>query len=186
VDLQTEIKRFDDPGGETMKAPGVILVNPKYLHNVAAAIRACSCFGLSSLLWTGDRVDPTKFTRLPREERMKGYREVEWQNDDRPIQTLGGTPVCVEIHQNSIPLSEFQHPEDAVYVFGPEDGGVPAMFRRHCHFFVHIPSYHCLNLAAALNVVLYDRAIKLYPAASMSVAKKEMRGEIPVPGWEGE
>jgi hypothetical protein len=38
--------------------PGVILVNTKYLHNVAAAIRAASCFDVTSLVWTGSRVDP--------------------------------------------------------------------------------------------------------------------------------
>lgn len=81
-------------------------------------------------------------------------------------------------------LNDFAHPEHAVYIFGPEDGGVPAVYRRHCHYFVHIPSRHCLNLSAALNVVLYDRAIKA--ESLLSVADHERRGEIPVPGWEGQ
>lgn len=171
-----------------LKTPSVVLINPKYPHNVAGAIRACSCFGVPSLIWTGDRVDPENYSRLPREERMKGYRDVEWKHEDRPFDVLQGIPVCIEIHENSILLPSFSHPPNAIYLFGPEDGGVPQVFRRFCHFFVSIPSYHCLNLAAALNVVLYDRAIKENPVHDlMSVAEYEKRGwkEISVPGWDG-
>ncbi len=53
-----------------------------------------------------------------------------------------------------------KHPEDAFYVFGPEDGGLPKPVRLLCHRFAVIPTHHCLNLAAAVNVVLYDRRLK--------------------------
>jgi tRNA(Leu) C34 or U34 (ribose-2'-O)-methylase TrmL len=45
-------------------------------------------------------------------------------------------------------------------VFGPEDGSLPKGVRTACHQFVVIPSMHCMNLAAAVYVVLYDRAYK--------------------------
>jgi tRNA(Leu) C34 or U34 (ribose-2'-O)-methylase TrmL len=121
---------------------------------------------------------------------MKGYRDVTWVNHDRPFDIFGehnhSQPICIEIHPGSMPLIDFVHPTDAVYVFGPEDGGVPQVIRGFCHAFVHIPAFHCLNLAAALNVVLYDRATKLFPTTLISVAAHEQRGEIPVPGWEGQ
>jgi tRNA(Leu) C34 or U34 (ribose-2'-O)-methylase TrmL len=28
-----------------LRAPGVVLINPKFSHNVGTSIRACSCFG---------------------------------------------------------------------------------------------------------------------------------------------
>lgn len=169
-----------------LSLPGVVLINPKYSHNVAAAIRACSCFGIKTLFWTGTRVHPSEYERLPREERMKGYRDVVWFPTDRPFDNFEKAhPVCVEIHKGSIALHRFVHPDNAVYVFGPEDGGVPQVIRRHCWSFVHIPSFHCLNLAAAVNVVLYDRAAKL-PGEPTTVAQYERRGEVPVPGWEGQ
>jgi hypothetical protein len=34
-----------------LRAPGVVLINPKFPHNVGATIRACSCFG--SNRWFG-------------------------------------------------------------------------------------------------------------------------------------
>jgi tRNA(Leu) C34 or U34 (ribose-2'-O)-methylase TrmL len=170
-----------------MNSPGVILISPKYAHNVAAAIRACSCFGVHSLVWTGGRVDPTQYDRLPREERMKGYRDVTWTKSERPFELFGenAEPVCVEIGGYAA-LPDFQHPRNAVYVFGPEDGGVPQVARRLCHRFIYIPSHHCLNLAGALNVVLYDRIVKLHERDWIHPAKTEQRGEIPVPGWEGQ
>jgi SpoU rRNA Methylase family len=122
--------------------------------------------------------------RLPREERMKGYRAVTWIRNDFPL--LGkGTPVCVEVREDSEPLTTFKHPLDAVYVFGPEDGSVPRTIRLHCHRFVHIPAHHCLNLAAAINVVLFHRMAQLSPLLPLSEVLHETRGEIEVGGWEG-
>lgn len=174
--------------------PGLILVNTKYIHNLAAAIRAASCFDVQRLVWTGSRVDPDPLDRLPREERMKGYKDVTWNRSDRPFALFhpGVVPVCVELMESSETLTTFVHPDNAVYVFGPEDGGVPQVIRRLCHRFVHVPASHCLNLAAAINVVLYDRKAKRQlegkePILPTGLMLKEHRGpmEIQTPGWDG-
>lgn len=74
----------------------------------------------------------------------------------------GFTPVAVEVLDNSEPLDAFVHPENAIYVFGPEDDSLPGYVREACHRFVTIPTAirTPLNLAAAVNVVLYDRLAK--------------------------
>jgi len=147
--------------------PAVILHNPKYPHNVGAVVRALSCFGGKTLVFTGNRVSLTppenKGYRLPREERMKGYKDVTMINDDYPFNRFSKNviPVAIEVRRNSTPLPIFEHPENAVYVFGPEDGSIPQVMLQHCQRFVVIPSKHCLNLAAAVNVILYDRISKL-------------------------
>ena len=58
-------------------APAVALVDPKFPHNVGAAVRAASCYGVRQVWFTGDRVrlDGDKRHRLPREERMRGYQK---------------------------------------------------------------------------------------------------------------
>jgi tRNA(Leu) C34 or U34 (ribose-2'-O)-methylase TrmL len=70
-------------------------------------------------------------------------------------------------------------------VFGPEDGHVPKGVRGACHRFVTIPSDGCLNLAAAVNVVLYDRMAKarqyevlaaLAPGATADLSKSRSLG----------
>lgn len=147
--------------------PAIIIHNPKYPHNVGATIRACSNFGGKIVLFTGDRIlltpNKEKGYRLPREERMKDYQDVILLNDEYPFNRFDKNviPVAVEKRENAEPLTYFQHPENAVYVFGPEDGSIPQVMLRHCQRFLVIVSKHCLNLAAAVNVVLADRISKL-------------------------
>ena len=144
--------------------PSVVLCNPKYSHNLGAAVRACSNFNAKAVLFTGERMydDMKGYKRVPREERMKGYNDIVIYNDDYPLDRFekGVTPVAIERRQNSENLVDFIHPENAVYVFGPEDGSVHKSLLSLCHRFVVIPSNYCLNLSAAVNVVLYDRIMK--------------------------
>jgi tRNA C32,U32 (ribose-2'-O)-methylase TrmJ len=161
-------------------APAVLLVNPKYPHNVGTIVRACSCYGIEQLWMTGSRVplEGDASYRLPREERMKGYADVAIHRYDRPFDLLPPTavPVAVELLPNCESLPSFEHPENAVYVFGPEDGGLTSPILRHCQRFVAIPSRHCLNIAAAVYTVLYDRQVKRQPSITLSEALAESRG----------
>ena len=147
------------------KLPAVVLINPKYPHNVGAAVRACAVWDVPTLRWTGDRVrvdDPEN--RLPREERMRDYQNVDFKRAPKKILDwipVDAVPVAIEVRENAEKLPNFIHPENAVYVFGQEDGGIPKGFLHVCHRFLVIPTIHCLNLAAAINVVLYDRQNKL-------------------------
>jgi len=147
------------------RAPAVALWNPRFPFNVGSAVRAASCFGIEQVWFTGERVqlalDEKK--RLPREERMKGYKEVELRNYDHVFDQYDltqVTPVAVELRPNAESLPAFEHPENPVYFFGPEDGTIPQSVLRQCHRFVVIPTRHCVNLAAAIYLVLYDRMVK--------------------------
>lgn len=92
---------------------------------------------------------------------MKGYSDVELIQFDYPFDAFReAVPVAVEVRDNSESLHNFIHPDKALYVFGPEDGGLDRVTLQHCHRFVIIPTRHCVNLAAAVYLVLYDRHIK--------------------------
>ena len=167
--------------------PAVALCNPKYPRNVGTVLRACSCFGIKQLWFSGNRVslNPDKGYRLPREERMKGYNNVELRNFDYFFEQFDRdvTPVAVELRQNSEMLPQFEHPENPLYVFGPEDGSIDQVMLRHCHRFVIIPTAHCVNLAAAVYLILYDRMMKriiagIDPVRPMTEILKEHRGFI--------
>jgi tRNA(Leu) C34 or U34 (ribose-2'-O)-methylase TrmL len=160
----TVIGKNTPPVGD---APGIVLVTPRFAFNVGMAVRLASCYGFNQLWFTGDRVrlEIEKRARLPREERMKGWRNVEMINYDRPLDMFpdDAVPVAVEVRANSERLQHFIHPKKAVYVFGPEDGSIPGPFLAKCHRFVVIPTRKsfCLNLATALATILWDRAMKL-------------------------
>ena len=71
-----------------------------------------------------------------------------------------GVPVAIEVHPDARPLTEYQHPERAFYIFGPEDGSLDKDIRDWCEDVIYIPTNGCMNLAATVNVVLYDRMAK--------------------------
>lgn len=176
--------------------PAIALINPKYGHNVGAAIRAASCYDVKQVFWTGERVrqDLAGKKRLPREERMKGYGAVQAIEFDYFFDCFpkGTVPVAIELTPGAEQLPAFEHPENALYVFGPEDGSIPGKTLAFCHRFVAIPTHHCLNLATAVSTVLYDRRMKrqlsgLEPVLPMDEMLHENRGfleEVSVFGVE--
>lgn len=158
----------------------IVCENPKYVENLGGVIRAAACFEAERVLWTGTRIPHelnsherrvVKKTsgghakvRHLRQFRMKDYVEVDYHHNERPFDELftstsAPIPICVEF-DGSENLADFTHPNHAIYVFGPEDGSVGWQLRRLCHRFVRIPSKFCLNLAASVNVILADRAMK--------------------------
>ncbi len=135
------------------------LVNPKSAVNVASILRAAGCYGVDHVFYTGQR-----------------YRYAKDFNADtrafhKVIPTIGvedlfeckpatSRVVVVELVEGAIPLPEFTHPEHAFYVFGPEDGSVNANILSRADDVVYVPTFHCMNLAATANVLLYDRMSK--------------------------
>lgn len=148
--------------------PAVVLTDPKFPHNIGQTIRALSCFGVGQLWWSGQRMLKALegLSRIPREERMRGYADVSVLHHEKPIEVFSkiAVPVAVEFRDNSENLFEFEHPANAVYIFGPEDGSIDQGTLRNCHRFVKIPTKHCTNLSAAVYLVLYDRMMKAHLA----------------------
>ena len=146
------------------KSPAVALINPKYPDNFRSVIRAAACYDVKQVWITGKRIiqDPKRLERIPREERLKQYSSVELINYDKFLDCFDKniTPVAVEFRENSESLPNFIHPENPLYIFGPEDGSIPQNILSHCHRFVIIPTRYCINLAAAVYTILYDRKCK--------------------------
>jgi len=70
--------------------------------------------------------------------------------------------VCVDLVLGATPLPEFVHPEKAFYVFGPEDGTIGQEIIDRADAVVYVPTVGCMNLAASVNVLLYDRLAKAH------------------------
>jgi len=68
--------------------------------------------------------------------------------------------VCVQFVEGAIPLPEFVHPEQALYIFGPEDGSIEQSLIDAADAVVYVPTIGCMNLAATVDVLLYDRIAK--------------------------
>ena len=135
------------------------LTNPKSATNVGAVMRAAGCFTVDSVLYTGVRYDcsvklntDTKkissLIPLTNVENLLAHK-----TDDIKV-------ICVELVEGACPLPTFEHPDKALYIFGPEDGTIKQTIIDQADAVVYIPTIGCMNLAASVNVVLYDRLAK--------------------------
>ena len=71
----------------------------------------------------------------------------------------GCTPVLVDLDRGATPCRITCTPR-AFYIFGPEDGTLePARFAAVKEV-IYVPTQGCMNLAASVNVILYDRLAK--------------------------
>ena len=134
------------------------LVQPKTPINVGHVLRAAHCFGAASVAYTGQRYGkaPTDVTSW--------YRSMPLLNvgDLKNVIPHGATPVAVDLVDGASNLVDFDHPHSAFYVFGPEDGTLGKQTLEWCSKVIMIPTSNCLNLAACVNVVLYDRMAKAH------------------------
>ncbi len=136
------------------------LVNPKTNINVGSVLRAAHAFEAAMVVVQGARYH-------------KAVTDVSWAHRKLPL--LHGdvldliphdcVPVAVELYDGAQDIVDYVHPERAFYVFGPEDGSVPKHVVAGCRDVIYVPSSICLNLAAVVNVVLYDRRAKQGRAA---------------------
>jgi tRNA(Leu) C34 or U34 (ribose-2'-O)-methylase TrmL len=57
-------------------------------------------------------------------------------------------------------LVDYKHPPRAFYIFGPEDNSLKKQITNFCRDTIYVPTNGCMNLAATVNVILYDRLAK--------------------------
>lgn len=132
------------------------LFNPKTPENVGSALRACHCYGASMLAVQGKRFKKASTDTYQSWRHMPVF-EVDDLFSVIPYNTV---PVAVELVDSASSLVQYKHPERAFYVFGPEDGSLGKSTLSWCRDVVYIPTDGCMNLAATVNVVLYDRLAK--------------------------
>lgn len=124
-------------------------------ENLGGVLRAAGCYGAGLVVVSGGRLG--KYAT----DTMRAYRHIPCIEADLLASVpFGATPVVVELTERSKSLVNFRHPESAFYIFGPEDGSVSQDIVSKVQNVVQIPIQFCMNLAATVNVVLYDRLAK--------------------------
>ncbi|RYY76368.1 MAG: TrmH family RNA methyltransferase [Gammaproteobacteria bacterium] len=135
------------------------LVNPKSPENVGMVMRAAGCYAASKVFYTGERFNRARkfFT-----DTKNAHEKIPLQATDNLLTSVPANVkiVGVELIEGATPLIQFEHPECAYYIFGPEDGSLTQTVLDACDYVVYIPTIGCMNLAATVNVVLYDRLAK--------------------------
>ena len=84
----------------------------------------------------------------------------------------------VAVEMGGTPLSEFQHPDRAVYLLGSEDNGLPSSVLKACKHHVSLPVSEIpgrtasFNVAVTGSIILFDRLEKAKRKASLSSVKE--------------
>jgi tRNA(Leu) C34 or U34 (ribose-2'-O)-methylase TrmL len=129
---------------------------PKTPTNVGSVLRAAHCYGVGFVASTGQRY------RGSSTDTMKAYRHLPLLHADdlHSLVPHDCVPVAIDLLEGARSLVDYIHPERAFYIFGPEDGTLGEKVTSWCRDRVYVPTAFCMNLAACVNVVLYDRAAK--------------------------
>lgn len=122
-------------------------------------MRAAGCYGVNTVFYSGRRYDVAKAFVT---DTHKAHQHIPLIHSDdfKTSQPLGVKTVAVEFIESATPLPVYHHPEQAFYIFGPEDGSVSKDLLKWVDDIVYIPTIACMNLAATVNVLLYDRQCK--------------------------
>jgi len=135
------------------------LSDPKSATNVGAVMRAAGCYGVDNVIYTGTRYD--RAVKLNTDtKKISSVIPLNQQQhllDNKPDDVQ---VVCVDLIEGAVPLPNFTHPEKALYLFGPEDGTLKQSIINQADAVVYVPTVGCMNLAATVNVLLYDRLSK--------------------------
>ncbi len=132
------------------------LDNPKTPINIGSTIRACGNFDAAFLAIRGTRY------RKSCTDTMKHHRHMPvFQVEDlKTMIPYDCVPVAVDLVPEAECLINYTHPKRAFYIFGAEDATLGDRVLSWCREVIYIPTNHCMNLAATVHVVLYDRMVK--------------------------
>lgn len=132
------------------------LDNPKSSENVGGVLRAVGCYGASAVFMSGHR-----FSKAPTDVKKQWRHTPVIETDDlQLIIPYDCVPVAVDLIIGAKSLVDYKHPERAFYIFGAEDATLGERVLSWCRDVIYVPTTSCMNLAATVNVVLYDRMAK--------------------------
>jgi tRNA(Leu) C34 or U34 (ribose-2'-O)-methylase TrmL len=132
------------------------LDHPKNPANVGGVLRAVGCYDAAAVFMTGKR-----FSKAPTDVKKQWKHTPVIETEDlRLVIPFDCVPVAVDLIPGAKSLVDYRHPERAFYIFGAEDATLGERVLSWCRDVVYVPTNSCMNLAATVNVVLYDRMAK--------------------------
>ena len=138
----------------------VALHRPSRRQNIGGVLRAADVYGVELVVLGGGDLPPEPLGHPSDTSKAWLRIPVVFADDVLDVLPEQHVTVAVERVAEATSLPEFEHPDSAAYLFGPENGSLDEAILEHCTHVVSIPGHECSNLAAAVNVVLYDRIAK--------------------------
>lgn len=135
---------------------GIGIEHTKTRENVGTLFRSASILGADFCFTIGRRY------KQQNSDTIKAWRHMPLWHFATIDDLFAALPfqcklIGVELADSAVALSEFSHPERAIYLLGAEDNGLTKDAMRRCHHLVRLPGEHSLNVSACGTVVIYDR-----------------------------
>ena len=138
---------------------GVGIEEGKYDVNYGTIFRTAQIMGADFCFIIGSnckrmRTDTThSYNNMP----VFQYKDSQDFLDHLPI---GVKLISIEMGENTVELSDFKHPKNAVYVLGNENEGISKEIIDKSHAIVKLKGENSMNVAVAGSIVIYDRVTR--------------------------
>lgn len=139
---------------------GVAMYHPKTETNVGSLLRTASILGASFVATVGRRYrHQSSDTRCtPRHTPLFHFADFDDLYEHVPH---GCRIVGVELVPWAVDLWHVNHPQQALYLLGAEDHGLPPDVLGRCHVVTQLVGETSLNVSVAGSIVLYHRAMQM-------------------------
>jgi len=141
---------------------GIAILDSKHESNVGVLWRSASVFGASFIATVGE-----KRYKTMKSDTMKSHRHIPLFHFDGIVDLRTHLPkdcklIGIELDNTASTLQNFTHPEQALYLMGAEDYGIPFHTLQQMDYIVKISTLRnvSLNVGVAGSIVLYDRIMK--------------------------
>lgn len=137
---------------------GIGIQNGKTPENLGVLWRTAQNMGASFIFTIGNRYAKQACDTHNAVKSIPYYHYSTFKDFHKNL-PKGTRIVGVELTENAVDLSTFNHPRRCVYLLGAEDHGLSNKAIEASHFLVKFKSTLSLNVAVAGSIVLYDRSI---------------------------
>lgn len=138
---------------------GIGIYHPKFEVNVGTLFRSAVAFGAGFLFVIGRRYEKQASDTINARNEIPLFTFDSMESAKRNL-PYSCKLVGVELSEKSENLVDYIHPDNALYLLGAEDHGLPEKIKDMCHDLIQIPSGQCLNVSVAGSIVMYDRMLK--------------------------
>lgn len=132
------------------------IYHTKTASNVGTLWRSAYQLGASGIFTIGKRY-PQQASDTIKTDRLIPMRE--YLNFDDFFASVPKRSRTIGIEMGGKPLSKVHHPDQAVYILGAEDYGLPDGVSKRCNMVVSIEAdrIDCYNVAVAGSIIMYHR-----------------------------
>ena len=138
---------------------GIGIFHGKTEENLGTLWRSADLLGANFIFTVGRRY------RYQSTDTSKAFRHIPLYNykdwDDFFCHIPYNCPVvAVELDRNSIPIKNYVHRKQCIYLLGAEDHGLPPEILKKCAEIIQLPGDYSMNVATAGSIVMFDRINK--------------------------